>query len=90
MASSCYSVIKPRPARIGICVPIHMSRVQSLIRHAPTVIWSGTVTEFELFDIPAWVNQLSHNYTGADYAHGADGELRYKITIRIDSWTAQS
>src|SRR6478735_528108 len=49
-----------------------------------------TVIEFELFDNLSWVNQLSHKYTGADYASGTDGEHRYKVTIRIDSWTAQN
>ena len=49
----------------------------------------GTVTEMELFDNLSWVNELARKYTGADFAHGADGEHRYKVTIRIDSWTAQ-
>ena len=50
----------------------------------------GTVTELELFDNLSWVNQLANKYTGADYSGGKDGELRYKVTIRIDSWTAQN
>lgn len=50
----------------------------------------GTVTEFELFDTLSWVNQLARKYTGADFAHGADGEHRYKVTIRVDSWTGQN
>ena len=49
----------------------------------------GAVVEFQLFDTLAWVNQLARKYTGADFAGGKDGELRYKVTIRIDSWTAQ-
>jgi PPOX class probable F420-dependent enzyme len=49
----------------------------------------GEVVEFELFDNLSWVNQLSRKYTGDDYAFGADGEHRYKLTIRVDSWTAQ-
>lgn len=50
----------------------------------------GTAVEFELFDNLSWVNQLARKYTGADFAHGADGEHRYKVTIRVDSWTAQN
>jgi hypothetical protein len=49
----------------------------------------GTVVEFELFDNLSWVNHLARKYTGADFAHGADGEHRYKVTIRVDSWTGQ-
>jgi PPOX class probable F420-dependent enzyme len=49
----------------------------------------GTVTEFELFDTLSWVNQLARKYTGADYTRGQDGEQRYKVTIRVESWTAQ-
>jgi PPOX class probable F420-dependent enzyme len=49
----------------------------------------GTVVEFELFDNLSWVNQLAHKYTGADFTAGKDGEHRYKVTIRVDSWTAQ-
>jgi PPOX class probable F420-dependent enzyme len=49
----------------------------------------GEVIEFELFDTLAWVNQLARKYTGADFTAGRDGEHRYKVTIRIDGWTAQ-
>ena len=49
----------------------------------------GEVVQFELFDTLAWVNQLARKYTGADYTKGKDGEHRYKVTIRVDSWTAQ-
>jgi len=49
----------------------------------------GTVTELELFDTIAWVNVLSRKYTGADFVQGADGEHRYKVTIRVESWTGQ-
>lgn len=49
----------------------------------------GTVVEFELFDNLSWVNQLARKYTGADFTAGKDGEHRYKVTIRVDSWTAQ-
>jgi len=50
----------------------------------------GSVIEFELFDNLSWVNHLARKYTGADFARGADGEHRYKVTIRVDSWTAQN
>lgn len=50
----------------------------------------GTVVEFELFDNLSWVNQLARKYTGAEFTHGADGEHRYKVTIRIESWTGQN
>ena len=50
----------------------------------------GTATEFELYDTIEWVNVLARKYTGADFMHGADGEHRYKVTIRVDSWTAQN
>jgi hypothetical protein len=50
----------------------------------------GTVVELELFDNLSWVNQLARKYTGADFTQGADGEHRYKVTIRIESWTAQN
>lgn len=49
----------------------------------------GTVVEMESFDTLAWVNVLARKYTGADFAHGADGELRYKVTVRVDAWTGQ-
>lgn len=49
----------------------------------------GTVVELELFDNLSWVNQLARKYTGAEFTQGADGEHRYKVTIRVDSWTGQ-
>lgn len=49
----------------------------------------GTVVGLELFDTLDWVNVLARKYTGADFSAGADGEHRYKVTIRIDSWTGQ-
>jgi PPOX class probable F420-dependent enzyme len=49
----------------------------------------GVVTEFELYEDLTWVNQLARKYTGADYTRGTVGEQRYKVTIRVDSWTAQ-
>jgi PPOX class probable F420-dependent enzyme len=49
----------------------------------------GEVVELELFDTVAWANQLSRKYTGHDFTAGRDGEHRYKVTIRVDAWTAQ-
>jgi PPOX class probable F420-dependent enzyme len=49
----------------------------------------GEVVDLELFDTLSWVNQLSRKYTGADFSGGSDGEHRYKVTIRVDSWTGQ-
>ena len=49
----------------------------------------GEVIEFELYETLAWVNQLARKYTGSAYTRGVDGEPRYKVTIRIDGWTAQ-
>ena len=49
----------------------------------------GEVVEFELFKTLSWVNQLAQKYTGADFTGGVDGEQRYKVTVRVDSWTGQ-
>src|SRR3954453_2358807 len=49
----------------------------------------GEVVALELFDTLVWVNELARKYTGAGFRSGVDGEHRYKVTIRIDSWTAQ-
>jgi hypothetical protein len=45
--------------------------------------------EFELYEDLSWVNELARKYTGADYTRGHAGEHRYKVTIRVDSWTGQ-
>jgi PPOX class probable F420-dependent enzyme len=49
----------------------------------------GEVFSFELYETLEWVNMLSQIYTGADFTGGVDGEARYKVTIRVDSWTGQ-
>ena len=49
----------------------------------------GEVEAMELYETLAWVNQLAHKYTGADFTGGRDGEHRYKVTIRVDAWTGQ-
>ena len=50
---------------------------------------SGEVVEWELFLDLTFVNQLARKYTGADYTRGYPGEERYKVTVRVDSWTGQ-
>jgi PPOX class probable F420-dependent enzyme len=49
----------------------------------------GEVVEWELFLDLTFVNQLARKYTGADYTRGYPGEERYKVTVRVDSWTGQ-
>jgi PPOX class probable F420-dependent enzyme len=49
----------------------------------------GEVAEWKLYTTLDFVNQLAHKYTGADFTHGQDGQERYKVTIRVDSWTGQ-
>ena len=49
----------------------------------------GEVTEFELYEDFGFVNLLARKYTGADFQHGVIGEHRYKLTIRVNSWTGQ-
>ncbi|MEJ7763412.1 MAG: PPOX class F420-dependent oxidoreductase [Thermomicrobiales bacterium] len=49
----------------------------------------GTAVAFERFVDLSWVNQLARKYTGVDFTHGVEGEERYRVTIRVDSWTAQ-
>jgi PPOX class probable F420-dependent enzyme len=49
----------------------------------------GEIVEWELYTTLDFVNLLSQKYTGADYTRGAVGEERYKVTIRVNSWTGQ-
>ncbi len=49
----------------------------------------GEVVSFELYENLDFVNLLAHKYTGADFTHGFVGEERYKLTIRVNSWTGQ-
>lgn len=49
----------------------------------------GEVIAFELHEDLTFVNQLARKYTGADFQHGHPGDHRYKVTIRVDSWTGQ-
>ncbi len=48
----------------------------------------GTVAEFELYTTLEFVNQLARKYTNSDFTGGQHGEERYKVTVQIDSWTA--
>jgi PPOX class probable F420-dependent enzyme len=47
------------------------------------------VIAFELYETLVWVNQLARKYTGRDFTGGTDGERRYNVTIRIETWTGQ-
>lgn len=49
----------------------------------------GEVITFELYEDLTFVNQLARKYTGADFQHGYPGEHRYKLTVKINSWTGQ-
>lgn len=49
----------------------------------------GEVVAFERYETLAWVNQLAHEYTGADFTRGTEGDPRDKVAIRVDAWTAQ-
>ncbi len=49
----------------------------------------GTAVDFELYTTLDFVNLLARKYTGGDFTGGRDGEERYKVTVQIQSWTAQ-
>jgi hypothetical protein len=49
----------------------------------------GEVVDFALSLTLDFVNQLAHKYTGDDFQGGHAGERRYKLTIQVNSWTAQ-
>lgn len=49
----------------------------------------GEVSDLQLYDTLEWVNVLARKYTGRDFAGGRAGEHRYKVTVRIGSWTGQ-
>ena len=49
----------------------------------------GEVIAFERYADATFVNQLSRKYTGEDYARVLPGQERYKLTVRINAWTAQ-
>lgn len=49
----------------------------------------GEVVSIELHHDVEFFNRLARKYTGADLADAAAAILRYKLEIRVDSWTAQ-
>lgn len=49
----------------------------------------GEVVDFALYTTLDFVNELAQKYTGADYRYGFPSERRYKLTVRVDAWTAQ-
>jgi PPOX class probable F420-dependent enzyme len=49
----------------------------------------GEVIEFELYETLEWVNHLARKYTGAEFTGGSDGQQRYKVVVRVESWTGQ-
>jgi len=49
----------------------------------------GEVIEFIPYETLEFVNELAHKYTGAEFKHGHAGHERYKLVIRVVSWTAQ-
>jgi PPOX class probable F420-dependent enzyme len=49
----------------------------------------GEVIDFTLFTDLTFVNRLAQKYTGADFRSGVAGEERYRITIRVETWTGQ-
>ena len=49
----------------------------------------GEVIEFRLYLDLSFVNQLSQKYTGHDMNPVEHGKERYRLTIRINSWTGQ-
>jgi PPOX class probable F420-dependent enzyme len=50
----------------------------------------GEVTEFVLYQTLDFVNELARKYTGEDFKYGYAGQERYKLVIRVESWTAQN
>ncbi len=49
----------------------------------------GEVTAVELYRDLSFVNLLARKYTGRDMPDSEDGKERYKLTVRVDSWTGQ-
>jgi len=49
----------------------------------------GEIINWELYTTLDFVNLLSQKYTGADFTHRFVGEERYKVTIKVNSWTGQ-
>lgn len=49
----------------------------------------GEVESFELYRDLTFVNRLAQKYTGKDMNPREHGKERYKLTVRVDSWTGQ-
>ena len=49
----------------------------------------GEVIDFKRYLDLEFVNQLSQKYTGHDMDPAQHGQERYRLTVRIDSWTGQ-
>ena len=49
----------------------------------------GEVAEFELYRDLTFVNLLARKYTGRDMDPREHGKERYKVTVRVESWTGQ-
>jgi PPOX class probable F420-dependent enzyme len=49
----------------------------------------GTVQSIERYDDLSLVNRLSRKYTGSDYKAAKEGQIRFHVTIAVDTWTAQ-
>lgn len=49
----------------------------------------GEVIEFERYTDLSFVNQLSQKYTGTDATWATAGQERYRLTVKVNSWTAQ-
>jgi len=49
----------------------------------------GEVVEFERYLDLTFVNQLAQKYTGAGMDPREHGKERYKLAVRVDSWTGQ-
>ncbi len=49
----------------------------------------GEVAAFEEFRTLEFVDQLSMKYAGKPMARSEEGRDRYKLTVRVESWTGQ-
>ena len=49
----------------------------------------GEVASFELYRDLTFVNRLARKYTGRDMNPREEGKERFKLTVRVDSWTGQ-
>jgi PPOX class probable F420-dependent enzyme len=47
------------------------------------------VKSWELYLTLEFVNQLARKYTGADFTAGHAGQERYKVIVKVNSWTGQ-